>query len=324
MENKTNEHFSIQTVSKITGINPHTIRAWEKRYQTVTPLRHENGRRIYLKEHVEKLSLIQSILQHGANISDISGLSISELENYLGQFASKIPQASFAQADDEQVSYEEIDLNNIHQNLLLALKTYRLDIINYELEKIKGSLDLREFSLNFLSPLLQDVGHMISTGQFNISQEHGLSSILRFYIGSLLYRRDKNTPLSKNIKTKDLILITSPEKEMHEFGILISALLCKHYDLNFLYLGPNLPLDALVETAKQLGAKHIILGISQSSQYLNQTDLTKYIVDLWERTQNTEIIVGGIVTPNQELKNLNKIDFIPTLNLLDSKLSNLK
>ena len=35
--------YRIGTVSKLTGVDPHTIRAWERRYQAIVPRRTGGG-----------------------------------------------------------------------------------------------------------------------------------------------------------------------------------------------------------------------------------------------------------------------------------------
>ena len=59
------------------------------------------------------------------------------------------------------------------------------------------------------------------------------------------------------------IIISAPEGELHEFGIMIASLLCCHYNLNFVYLGPNMPAEALAQACNQIKADIIIIGVSR-------------------------------------------------------------
>jgi hypothetical protein len=45
--NKDEKKFNIQLAAQMTGLTAHTIRAWEKRYQALSPERTNNGRRLY-------------------------------------------------------------------------------------------------------------------------------------------------------------------------------------------------------------------------------------------------------------------------------------
>jgi DNA-binding transcriptional MerR regulator len=304
--------FSIQFVSKITGVNPHTLRAWEKRYNAITPKRDDNGRRLYFQEDIDKLKLLFKLCNLGNPISDIANLNIDELSSIHNRaFGGKSIARTTAPA-------ESIDYHSMLQKLILALQFYKLDVISHELDKVKNNVSVREFSLNVLVPLLQEVGAMCSTGMLSIAQEHALSAILKFHVGKILYDYAEE---STNIDLP--ILIAAPDGEMHEFGILIAALLCKHYGIKFYYLGNNLPAESLSQCANQINAKLIILGISKNMESKHPQHVIKYVEDLHGQLKNTPIMLGGFSQTPQNLRALG-IEFIPTLNMLDLKLSQLK
>jgi DNA-binding transcriptional MerR regulator len=301
--------FSIQFVSKITGINPHTIRAWEKRYSAVSPVRDTNGRRLYKQLDIDKLTLLHELSSLGNPISDLASLTLEELQslykNFFGTIKTKV----------REVQTSSIDFNSMLQNLIMALQLFKLDVISHELEKIKQDCSLREFALNLLAPLLQEVGAMCDTDQISIAQEHALSSILKFHVGNILF----DYPI--DVKSLDHnVVIATPEGELHEFGIMIAALLCKHYGIKFYYLGPNLPADSLIECAKQINVKTIILGISRNMESKQPTFVNQYIDTVWSKLSNTNIIVGGFAHAPSHLRN-SSIQFIPTLKMLDLELS---
>lgn len=64
----------IREVSKITGVNSVTLRAWERRYGLVKPLRTDKGHRLYRSEDIERIQEIQSWLTQGLAISKIKAL----------------------------------------------------------------------------------------------------------------------------------------------------------------------------------------------------------------------------------------------------------
>ena len=67
---------NIKYVSRITGLSPHTIRAWERRYTALSPDRTDTNRRLYSEEDVEKLLLLARGIQHGHSIGRIANLSL--------------------------------------------------------------------------------------------------------------------------------------------------------------------------------------------------------------------------------------------------------
>lgn len=57
--------FTIRSVSALTGVNPNTLRAWERRYGLLHPERTPSGYRMYTLEDVERLRAVQDLLNRG-------------------------------------------------------------------------------------------------------------------------------------------------------------------------------------------------------------------------------------------------------------------
>ena len=53
----------IQIVARRTGLSVDVIRAWERRYNAVTPTRTETGRRLYSNNDVKKLCTLEEALK---------------------------------------------------------------------------------------------------------------------------------------------------------------------------------------------------------------------------------------------------------------------
>lgn len=64
----------IREISRLTGVNSVTLRAWERRYGLIKPLRTNKGHRLYRHEDVELIKKIQSWLARGLAIGKVSEL----------------------------------------------------------------------------------------------------------------------------------------------------------------------------------------------------------------------------------------------------------
>lgn len=308
--------YSIQFVSKVTGINSHTIRAWEKRYKAVVPERNDTGRRLFSKEQVERLRKLHDLVKMGSNISDIAKLGDKELSDLHATYYDQ--NTGSTQTSSNNSVRESIDLNSMLQNLILALNLFKLDVISHELEKAKNALDVRGFALSVLSPLLQEVGARCQNGTLTVAQEHALSAIIKFHVGNLL------CDCCHHFQQSDTkIILTAPEGEMHEFGILIGSLLCKHYNLPFYYLGPNMPADALIQCINQIEVDIAIIGVSQNMVNRNPTMINNYIMEVNEKSgPHAKIWVGGFGNLSQGARS-ERVEIVPTLQMLDHELSKL-
>lgn len=73
-------NLSIGTVSKLTGISVHTLRAWEKRHSVVSVVRSTTGRRLYHPDDVYRLRLLKRLTISGHSIGNIAPLNDEQLE----------------------------------------------------------------------------------------------------------------------------------------------------------------------------------------------------------------------------------------------------
>ncbi len=64
----------IREVARLTGVNPVTLRAWERRYGLIAPQRTAKGHRLYSREHVEQIKAILAWLDRGVAVSQVKGL----------------------------------------------------------------------------------------------------------------------------------------------------------------------------------------------------------------------------------------------------------
>ena len=62
----------IREVARQTGVNPITLRAWERRYGLIRPTRTATGHRLYSSEDVARIRQIQTWIQRGVAVSKVA------------------------------------------------------------------------------------------------------------------------------------------------------------------------------------------------------------------------------------------------------------
>lgn len=246
------EQFNIQIASKMTGLNPHTIRAWEKRYQAVTPERDSKGRRVYNQEELARLALLNQLVFHGHNISTIATLS----DEQLNELFETLFQTRFNFEEFQNISTSEpFNTQECLQNLTLALVTQSLNIVNHELDKARIDLNGYSFVQNIIKPFMTQVqkhfeGQQIDKFQYEVIQnlvqsqlatkaaqqqtvsDQKVSALLYFAPGMLNVIEALKTALtldSEKVTYHFLASELSPEAA----GILSQQFECQH----FIYVG---------------------------------------------------------------------------------------
>jgi methanogenic corrinoid protein MtbC1 len=252
----------------------------------------------------------------GHRIGQIASKDTQELEEILKTHGVEFSDnEAFLLNRDPEVAKKTL------QHLLLALQNYRLDIISHELNGLKLTLPPKDLALNIISPLLQQVGMDVYEGRLSIAQEHALTSIIKFHLGRFLYSNYSAMDL-KNPST-ECYLLTTPEGDYHEFGILLSSLLCIQHKKNFIYLGPNMPSEGIADAVKNLGIKNVILGTTRIAPEQRHYELNDFISNLLKQLpMETQLMVGGsgYFDPNK-FKHQSRFIYMPTLNHLDDLLS---
>lgn len=66
--------FPIREVSRMTGVNPVTLRAWERRYGLLTPHRTESGHRLYSMADIERVKAVMAWIDRGVAVSKVASI----------------------------------------------------------------------------------------------------------------------------------------------------------------------------------------------------------------------------------------------------------
>src|SRR5512139_1988841 len=86
--------YSIKAVSRATGLTVETLRAWERRYHVVAPLRDDTGRRVYRPDDVIRLRRLREATSRGHPISRVAALSEDRLAELLDEATGQGDQAA--------------------------------------------------------------------------------------------------------------------------------------------------------------------------------------------------------------------------------------
>jgi DNA-binding transcriptional MerR regulator len=75
--------YRIGDVARFVGVSTHALRAWERRYGTVSPLRTPGGSRLYDAAQIERLKTLKELTDYGHSIGEVARLSLDDLKRLL-------------------------------------------------------------------------------------------------------------------------------------------------------------------------------------------------------------------------------------------------
>lgn len=231
--------YPLGVVARLTGLSAHVLRAWERRYGAVRPVRTPGGTRRYRESDVQRLQLLRAAVSAGHSIGEVATASEAELTRRL----ELRPSAPAPALDPILAALERLDL--VESERLLGVQL--------------AALGSGEFVRSVAAPLLREIGRRWESGQLCIASEHLASSTLRSLLGTALRPRAAALLAAP-------ILFTTLQGEQHDLGSVMAAVAASEAGSFPVFVGGNLPVAEIVEAAESVGACAIALGASHMDE----------------------------------------------------------
>ncbi len=249
-------NYLISTVAKRSGVKSDLVRAWERRYQAVTPSRTPGGHRVYTDQDIARLKLLNEATSHGHSIGQIARLSLDELNALLKKETGstlQIPVNIPAQTGDRRYLAEDY-----LEKCYAAVLVFDANTLESHFENAIVELGTEAFIEQLLTPLLTLIGDRWRSGELRPVHEHMTSSIIR----SLTYILRNNNPCNPDAPT---MVVTTPIGQLHELGALLASIMAELKGWKVTYLGANLPAEEIAAAVKFTRARAVTLSISFST-----------------------------------------------------------
>ena len=192
------EQFPIRTVSALTGVSTVTLRAWERRYGLLRPVRTPSGHRLYTHANVEEVRRVLALVERGIPVSRVRQVLDAEA-------VSRAPDAGGSPWTDYQdrmaaaiAGLDEQSLEDVYDEALSL----------HPIESVTRRVVL---------PLLERLGTRWQEIDGAIAEEHFFATYLRSKLGARLQHRMRYASGPR------LVIACAPGGQ-HEVGLLLFAL----------------------------------------------------------------------------------------------------
>ncbi len=240
------DRYSINEVEQYTGINAFSLRAWEKRYNTLIPHRTETNIRYYDDEQLQMLLNVSLLLPAGHRISNLMSLTRADLNRLVieQEEAGADPGSQHAAAINKLIGF------------MLAFDEASFDKLLTAAIKANG---IFEVLTKIVYPFLVRTGVLWTTKGTTPAQEHFAANIIRRKLHAAIDRL-KPSP----IHSETFILFLPPD-EQHEIGLLLADYLLRKAGKKTVYLGADLPYSTLKDAVIQLRPTHLLTFLTTGS-----------------------------------------------------------
>ena len=231
------ELFPIREVSRLTGVNPVTLRAWERRYGLIQPTRTESGHRLYSMTEIERVRSIVDWIDRGVAVSKV-GKILARTEP-LKALAHIIPN-DLVQADYAQWQ----------QQVQLAVSSFDDRALDQVYNQIFSSYSLPVVFQNILMPLwLQMLQRQDAFGQ---------TSEWLFFDGFLRARVLQRIVALRGTQPRKVI-VSALAGQCRELELLVAALFLSGNDAVVRVLTTGQPFDELALVCERIKPQALVL-----------------------------------------------------------------
>lgn len=274
--------YSIKAVAQRTGLTPHVIRVWERRYGAVEPGRTGTNRRLYSGEEIQRLALLRQAIAVGHRIGNIARLSSEQLESLVGEASlSTATVLHRGQAHDADVArYIEEGLEAVRR-----MDADRFDAVLRQALIVLGHQGLLR---RVVAPLAQKLGELWQEGILSAAHEHHASAALRQFLF-------KTARPFVHGESGPCLVVTTPTGQLHELGAVMISSAAINVGWRVAYLGVSLPAAEIAGAARQRQASVVALSIVYPT---DDPGLPGELLRLREYLgSEVRLIVGGRAAP---------------------------
>ena len=243
------EWLPIREVSRQTGVNAVTLRAWERRYGLIVPHRTPKGHRLYSDAHVQRVMHILTWLNRGVSVSQVKNL-----------IDSRQPDTHAPGSDWEALK----------QNLSKAIGELTERRVDDLFNQAMSLYPPRTVCEQLLLPLLEELESRWQ-GQFGGQMERAFFySWLRSKLGARIYHNNRQ------VSGTPVLLVNHSDLPM-EPHLWLSAWLISTADCPVEVFDWPLPNGELALAAEFLKPRAVLL---YSSKALNTAQLSKLLINV--------------------------------------------
>jgi DNA-binding transcriptional MerR regulator len=259
----------IGELSRRTGVSPELLRAWERRYGLLHPVRSTGGLRLYRLDDLDRVRRMQQHLADGLAAAEAAVLAA---ENEAGS-------EGFAFAPEEA-----------RRELGSALEAFDESAAQALLDSLLSATTLDTLLSEIVIPYLRELGEGWERGEVSVAQEHFATAILR---GRLLgFARGWGRGFGPRA------LLACLPGEQHDLGLIAFGLALRSRGFRIAYLGGDMPIESVGGAADAVAPAAVVLS------GVNRGAFGRFRNELKDLASRHRTYIGGAGADQAEAKTI--------------------
>jgi DNA-binding transcriptional MerR regulator len=246
----TDPVLRIGELSRRLGVSDHVLRAWERRYGLLRPVRSAGGFRLYSAADLERVRRMQGYLGQGLSAAEAARAAIE------GE-----PPARDAAGHRD-------GLAEASGALARALEEFDEPAAQAVLDRLFSTLTVETVLREVLLPYLHELGERWASGAASVAQEHFASNVIRGRLAGL----GRGWGHGRGPRA---VLACVPD-ELHDIALLAFGVVLNRNGWRIGYLGANTPLADLIRLARATWPDLVVLATTRPERFEQVTaDLSR-------------------------------------------------
>jgi MerR family transcriptional regulator, light-induced transcriptional regulator len=282
----------IGEVGRRAGVSPELLRAWERRYGLLRPVRSPGGLRLYSIEDLARVRLMKEYLASGLAAAEAAALASSVTLDEEGSAPEPAfaPEAACRELAGALGGFDEPGAQALLDRLLAVATP---DAVLAEV----------------VLPYLRELGERWERGEASVAEEHFATSVLRGRMLGLARGWGRGVG--------PLALLACLPDERHELGLLAFGLALRSRGWRNGYFGADTPIETVVQATELLEPALVVLSSVTSERVDPVTEQLRSIarrhrlalagegaVGAEERVRGVIVLTGDPVTEAERVTEL--------------------
>ncbi len=227
----------IGELSRRVKVSDHVLRAWERRYALLQPVRSAGGYRLYTPADEQRVRRMVDLLAEGLSPAQAARVATSE-----------------GSQEEPAVAGRGRSRADLRTRLEAALDEMDEPAAQAVLDRLFSDLSVEAALRDVLMPYLQRLGERWAAGEISVAQEHFASGVVRGRLAGLA--RGWGRGVGPHA------LLACPPGESHDIGLLMFGIVLHRGGWRVGYFGVDTPLEDLVSVARAAKPDLVVLAAS--------------------------------------------------------------
>jgi MerR family transcriptional regulator, light-induced transcriptional regulator len=210
------------------GVSPELLRAWERRYELLQPIRSDGGFRLYTDDDAERVARMKQAIAEGFSAAEAAREALARSRPKTGL------------------------LEDARERLLDAANAYDESAVHSVLDEALAGFALETVLGELILPVLREIGTRWERGDLDVGEEHFVTNLVRARLLALarLWGRGGGP----------LVILACPPGERHDLGLIAFGLVIRSHGWRVLFLGADTPLSTLRATAEETDPRLVVVA----------------------------------------------------------------